>query len=166
LGVKPIGIYVYTTSVNSQDSCKKEHGVTVYRYGTWLKLFRRNISPGLILRPNVDIDIIHAHIGSEPFVLIAALRYAKEKKIPLVVTYHGDTIAIGGSLFYKAAVRLHNLAAKKIMDYAAIIISPSKHYINQSILLPKYKSKVVVIPNGINIEPFENVPSKYECSLN
>ena len=156
-------VHVFTTSVNSKSALEEKWGIAIHRYGTLLKFFKRNVSLGLLLKPNIDVNVVHAHITSEPFVLIAALRYAKRKKVPLVVTYHGDVIPAYKNIAYRVAVRFHNHVVRKVLDRANVIIVPSEHYINESIMLSKYINKIVVIPNGIDIEDFDVPYSKEEC---
>ena len=156
-------IYIFTTSVNSKSTIERKQNITIYRYSTSLKIFRRNISFNLLFKPNISVDVVHAHICSEPFSLIAALRFAKRMKIPLVVTYHGDTIKTNKSIVHSIAVDLHNNIVKKVLKFAKVIISPSRFYVDESKLLGKYRDKIVEIPNGIDIEKFDISYSKEEC---
>jgi glycosyltransferase involved in cell wall biosynthesis len=64
---------------------------------------------------------------------------------------------------YKGGVHIYNEVVKKVLSHANVIISPSKYYITESIFLKRYSNKIVVVPNGINIQDF-NIPySKEEC---
>jgi glycosyltransferase involved in cell wall biosynthesis len=123
-----------------------------------------NISFDLLGKPvkyNVDIAHEHFDIPHGPF---AGLRYAKKKNVPLVVTYHGDWIESYGGLTRRMAIAFHNkYLVDKLLSYANAIISPSRYYIDESRFLRKYKDKIVVIPNGINIDEFDIGYSKKEC---
>lgn len=156
-------VYVFTTSVNSKSNIERKWGINIYRYGTSLKVFRRNISFNLLFKPNTNVDIVHAHICSEPFSLIAALRFAKRMKVPLVVTYHGDTIKANKSIAHNIAVNFHNSIVEKILNFAKIIILPSRFYVDESKFLRKYRDKIIEIPNGIDIEKFSIPYSKDKC---
>ena len=155
-------VYVFTTSVNSKSNIERRWGINICRYGTLLRVFRRNISFSLLFKPNTNVDIVHAHICSEPFSLIAALRFAKRIKAPLIVTYHGDTIASKNIPHY-IAVNFHNTIVKKILEFAKIIIVPSRYYVEESKFLRKYRDKIIEIPNGIDIEKFSIPYSKDKC---
>jgi len=157
-------LYVFTTSRDWKDSIENMDGMLVRRYGTFLKFLRRNVSPSLTFKPlRHDVDVVHVHVGSSPIELVAALSYAKIKSRPLVATYHGDIIPSQSGLAYQSSVMVYNFTVKKVLDYADIIVSPSEHYVEESIFLKKYREKIEVIPNGINIENFELCYSKGEA---
>ena len=157
-------IDVFTTSINSKDSIEKNENMTIYRYGTNFKVLTSNISFGLFREPvNHDVDITHTHFDIPPGPL-AGLRYAKKKNVPLVVTYHGDWVESFGGFIRRVGVAFHNkYLVDKVLSYADVIISPSEYYINESRFLGKYRDKIVVIPNGVNIEEFDIPYSKEEC---
>lgn len=157
-------INVFTTSVNSKDSIEKHGNVTIYRYGTDFKILTSNISFGIFKNPiEHDVDIVHTHFDIPPGPL-AGLRYAKKKNVPLIVTYHGDWVESYGGLIRRVGVAFHNkYLVDKVLSYADVIISPSDCYIDESKFLRKYKEKIVVIPNGINLNEFDILYSKEEC---
>ena len=157
-------ISVFTTSVNSKDSVEKYENVTIYRYGTNFRVISSNISFGRFLKPiKHDVNVVHTHFDVPPGPL-AGLRYAKRKNVPLVVTYHGDWVESYGGLIRRMGVAFHNkYLVDKLLSYASIIISPSEYYIDGSKFLRKYRNKIVVIPNGINLHDFEIPYSKEEC---
>ena len=157
-------ISVFTTSVNSKDSVEKYENVTIYRYGTNFRVISSNISFGRFLKPiKHDVDVVHTHFDVPPGPL-AGLRYAKKKNVPLVVTYHGDWEASYGGLVRRMGVAFHNkYLVDKVLSYADVIISPSEYYINESRFLGKYRDKIVVIPNGVNLREFDIGHSKEEC---
>jgi glycosyltransferase involved in cell wall biosynthesis len=53
----------------------------------------------------------------------------------------------------------------KLLSRADVIISPSEHYIDESRFLGKYRDKIAVIPNGIELEDFDIPLSKEECKV-
>jgi glycosyltransferase involved in cell wall biosynthesis len=157
-------VNVFTTSINSEDSIEKNENMTIYRYGTNFRIHTSNISFGMFKKPmDHNVDIIHTHFDIPPGPL-AGLRYAKKKKNPFIVTYHGDWVDSYGGLIRRIGVGLHNkYLVDKVLCYADVIISPSECYINESRFLKKYKEKIVVIPNGINLKDFDISYSKEEC---
>lgn len=154
-------INVFTTSVDSKDSIEKYENMTIYRYGTNFRIFNRNISFKMLFKPlKNEVDIVHVHLDES---ILAALLYAKRKKVPLVVTYHGDMIDIYGKFISKTFVYFYNKLVNKLLSYADVIISPSESYIEESRFLGKYRDKIVVIPYGMNVEEFATSYRKEEC---
>jgi glycosyltransferase involved in cell wall biosynthesis len=157
-------IYIFTTSRNSRESIEKHENMIIYRYGTKFKFSNSNISFGFFRKPlSHDVNIIHTHFDIPPGPL-AGLRYAKKKKVPLLITYHGDWIEGYGGIIRRTSVAFHNkYLVNKILSSAKLIISPSKYYIEESRFLVKFKNKIIVIPNGINLNEFDNAYTKEEC---
>ena len=158
------GVNVFTTSVDSKDSFEEYDGVSVHRYGTKFRIEKGNISFRLFTKPlSRDAEVIHAHFSTPPGE-IAGARCARKKKVPFVLTYHGDGQESFGGFIRKTALSFYNkYLLDKVLSYADTIISPSEYYISESRFLGKYKDKIVVIPNGINIEDFEIPYSKEQC---
>ena len=157
-------ISVFTTSVGSKDSVEKYGNMTIYRYGTKFQMLNRNISFSMLLKPlKHDLDIVHLHATASPIDLFSVLVYVKKKKKPMILTYHGDVNVIHDELIYKLAVYFYDKLIDKLLSYANVIISPSEYYIEESRFLKEYKDKVIVIPNGINIEEFDIPYTKEEC---
>ena len=157
-------IDVFTTSASSKTAIEKHENMKIYRYGTNSRLLTSNISFGMFRKPiKHNVDIIHTHFDIAPGPL-AGLRYAKKKKVPLVVTYHGDWQESFGSFIRRMGITFHNkYLVDKILSYADVIISPSEPYIDESKFLRNYRDKIVVIPNGINLGEFNVRYSKKEC---
>ncbi|MDI9624711.1 MAG: glycosyltransferase family 4 protein [Methanothermobacter sp.] len=157
-------INIFTTSINSKDFFEEYKGIQIHRYGTNFTIEKGNISFGLFRKPlNYDADIVHAHFSTPP-AEIAALLYAKKKKIPFVLTYHGDWQESFGSITRRIPLYFYNkFLIRRVLDSTDLVIVPSKYYINESRFLGKYKDKITVIPNGINIEDFEIPLEKEEC---
>jgi len=155
--------YVFTTSAVSKDSIEKDGNITIYRYGTNFKILTSNISLGMFRKPvEHNVDVVHIHFDIPPGPM-AGLRYVKKKKVPLIVTYHGDWEAGYGGLIRRIGVVFHNkYLVDKLLSYADVIISPSQYYIGRSRFLRRYKDKIVVIPNGINLDGFGTPYSKEE----
>lgn len=157
-------VNVFTTSINSKDSFEEYDGINVHRYGTKFRIEKGNVSPRLFTKPlSYDADIIHAHFSTPPGE-IAGARCAKKKKVPFVLTYHGDWQESFGGFARRTALSFYNKhLLDKVLSRANVIISPSEYYINESRFLGKYRDKIVVIPNGINVEDFSVSYSKEEC---
>lgn len=157
-------VSVFAASANYKTETEKYNNIKVYRYRTNFSVAGGNFSFGLLKNPvKYPTDLIHVHI-SVPMSDIAGLRCAKKKKVPLVVTHHGDLQEDLGGVIQKMCVYFYNkYLLDKILSRADIIISPSEYYINESRFLGKYRDKIVVIPNGINVDEFDIGYSKEEC---
>ena len=157
-------ISIFTTSPDSKDEIEEYNGIKVYRYGTNFRIASGRFSFGLLKNPaKYPTDLVHVHI-SVPMGDIAGLRCAKKKNVSLVITYHGDVQGGYGGFIRRMSVYFYNkYLLNKILSYADVIISPSEYYINESRLLGRYRDKIVVIPNGVNIDEFDIGYSKEEC---
>jgi glycosyltransferase involved in cell wall biosynthesis len=157
-------ISIFTTSVNSKTTIERCGNIRIYRYGTKFRVASGRFSFGLLKNSvKYPADLVHAHV-TVPMGDIAGLQYAKKKKIPLVVTHHGDLQENMGGFARRMSVYFYNkYFLDKILSYADVIISPSDYYIDESTFLGKHRDKIVVIPNGINIAEFDIPYSKEEC---
>ncbi len=160
-------VQIFTSSEDRKDHIDDYKGVIVHRYGSMLRYRSEPVSPGILYKPlNYDVDVVHIHSGVS-ISLLAGYRYAMEKKKPLVITWHGDSLREYGrysgivpgvaAYFYKRCL------ADKVLSRADVIISPSESYIDESKFLEKYRGKIAVIPNGVNLEKFDISYSKEEC---
>jgi glycosyltransferase involved in cell wall biosynthesis len=162
--VKKNEVNVFTTSINSKYSFEEYGGMDVHRYGTKFRIDAGNISFGLFTKPmSYDADIVHAHFSTPPGEIAGAM-CAKKKNVPFVLTYHGDWQESFGGFIRRTALSVYNrYLLDKLLSRADVIISPSEHYIDESRFLGKYRDKISVIPNGIEIEDFDISLSKEEC---
>jgi glycosyltransferase involved in cell wall biosynthesis len=144
---------IFTSSMTSKDSVDSLDNIKIYRYGTILKIASANLTTGILYKPlNHKMDIAHAHYNT-PYSDYAALRYAKKKNVPFVVTYQNDAPETNGNFIRNWANKIYNKTLiKKVLDGANVIISTSNAFINESFILGDYKEKIEIIPNGINLE--------------
>ncbi len=159
-------IYVFSSSKDQSESIMDYGKMCIYQYKKKITIGSAPISLDILYKPlklGLNLDVIHAHAGNPP-APIAAYWYAKKRDKPFVVTYHGDGQWNWGDFIRRINVYFYNkFLLDKILSYADVIISPSEYYINESQFLGKYRDKIVVIPNGINIEDFDLHYSKEEC---
>ena len=157
-------ISIFTTSANFKSSVERYGNIKIYRYGTNFSVVSGRFSIGLLKNPvEYPADLIHIHV-SVPIGDIAGLRCAKKKNVPLVVTHHGDVQGGYGGFIRRMGVYFYNkYLLDKVLSYADVIISPSEYYIDESRFLGKYRDKIVVIPNGVNVKDFDIGYSKEEC---
>ena len=159
-------VYIFTAAIDSKESVENYGNITIFRYKKSFTIGSASIPVNILYKPlklGIDLDIVHTHAGNPP-APIAAYWYAKKSKKPFVVTYHGDGQWNWGGVIRRMSVYSYNKhLLDKILSYADVLISPSEYYINESRVLGKYQDKIVVIPNGINVDDFDIGYSKIEC---
>lgn len=159
-------IHVFSSSDGRNESIERYGKISIYRYKRNFGIGRSPISIDLLYKPlksKVDLDVVHAHLGNLPAPLTACW-YAKKRKKPFVITYHGEYLGGFGGPMRRMGVLLHQIYfADRLFSNADVIIALSKYNINESKLLRKYREKIKIIPNGINLEEFDVSLSKEEC---
>lgn len=160
-------IVVFTTSADSRNTTENQNGIYIYRYRINLKVSTSAISISLlkdsIVKDFGNPDLVHIHV-SVPIGDFAGMIYALRNNIPFIVTYHGDIEESSGNIFRKIGAYFYNkYILKRILNYANIIISPSRYYISESKILGEYRHKTIAIPNGIDLSKFNVIYSKEEC---
>jgi glycosyltransferase involved in cell wall biosynthesis len=160
-------IDVFTTSINSKNSIEIYPHMRIHRHATSFKIASANASFKLIYKPlNYDLDIVHAH-SPIPYSDLPALMYAKRKKVPFLLTYQFDGQETGGSFMRNTGVSIYNkVFINKVLDSAEVIIATTRSYAQESPFLKNYLDKIVVIPNGINIEEVTTTLTKEESRTN
>ena len=145
----------------NKEFVEMEGNMIVYFYKSQLKIQSFNFSFNLLLdSTRHELDVVHIHNDS-PMAMFAGLRYAKNKKKPLIVTWHGDWL--GATIIRKlSAFVLNRTLVKSCLSHANAIIVPSIEYVNESNILRRYRSKIVEIPHGVNLEELETPYSKEE----
>ena len=104
------------------------------------------------LRPAV----IHLHF---PYPLgdLAALRVPGRP--PLVVTYHSDIVR------QRVLGQLYRPLMRHTLGRAACILATSPDYVQSSVILQNYTHKIRIIPLGIDIERFAQLPERQTLGL-
>jgi len=155
---------LFTTSRDSNNSVERYENITIFRYGTNLRLLTSNLSIRLFTVPGrYEIDLLHTHFDIAPSPL-AGLLYARRRNVPLVVTYHGDWVDNYGDAIRRTGVKIANrIIVNRLLSEARTVISPSERYISTSKFLGKFRDKVSVIPNGVDTTSYEKTGSKNDC---
>jgi rhamnosyl/mannosyltransferase len=135
-----------TPDIEEQDG-----PVRVTRVGRWANLAKLDVTPGLLATirrlARLKPDIWHLHT---PNVTMMAAVLACPAVRPLVVTHHSDIIR---QRFLKHVIRpLEAVVYRR----AARVLSDSPGYVEGSQILDRHRSKVAVLPLGIDLEPFRN----------
>ena len=146
------------------DFIKKLGNCSIHFYKSFLRIGVTNVSWKIFFDPlNYDTDIVHIH-NDTPISMLAGLNYANKKGKPLVVTWHGDWIENYGNAIRRIGVYFSNkYLVDRVLSKARVIITPSKYYVEDSRFLKKYKTKLIEIPNGIELKTFNLPFSKDYC---
>ena len=148
----------------NKEFVEKQDNMTFYFYKSQFRIQSYNISLNLLFDSvKHKLDVVHVHNDS-PMAMLAGLRYAKKKKRPLVVTWHGDWL--GATKIRKlSAFVLNKTLVKSCLSRADAIIVPSIGYVDESNVLGKYEDKIVEIPHGVDLDELR-VPYSKEESRN
>lgn len=143
---------------NYKNICKNDHYKIIS-----LPIFYQNLKTPLLINPslykyllNNNIDLIHTH--SDFGLAFLGRKYAKFLDIPIIQTYHCNYLEYAKEHFGKKS----EIILKKPIKYytkvlcktANRIIVPSEN--TKELINDKFniKSKIDVIPNGINLDKF------------
>ncbi len=159
-------VYVFTTTRDEEDSLSRYGNISIIRYKSNFTIGQSAIALKHLTEPffsNIDLDIAHSHIGSLPAPIGGAI-YAKRKKVPFIITHHGDWIGGFGNLSRRAGVFLYNhFLCERLFSRSDKIIALSNSHLAGSKVLKKYQDRTTIIPNGINTQDFKIPQSQDEC---
>jgi rhamnosyl/mannosyltransferase len=143
-----IGVQVEVLVHNTEPTTVRERirGVSVTRVASFGRLLSADLSPGLVRELSRPFDILHLHVP-HPVGMLSYL-LAKVPPHALVVTHHSDIVR-------QAALRTAlQPMFRSVMRRADAIIATSETYLSSSPELARYRSKVRVIPYGIDLASF------------
>ncbi len=125
-------------------SFEQWRGVHVQRAATLCRLARTPISLGLarLLRQNAP-DVVHYHTPFPWGELTLPPR-----GVPVVVTYYHDVVR------QRFLCRLYRPVLERLLQRADVIVAWSRALIDQSPILPTFRSKITVSPGGLDTRRF------------
>ena len=157
-------VTIYTTDLDFANNPKtfnkklprieKFHNFKINRSHVWFSIKLFFVNPGMYFQLNKeDYDIIHT-IGIRSFQSLIAAIIARKKKIPLVITDQGGLTThpdLTSTITKRILVKLQSPFIKYIINSAAKISVPNDYEKN---IFLKFcdESKIVIIPNGINLD--------------
>lgn len=165
-------VTVYTTDGYSsrldvpKNQTVEVDGIQVYYfYNLFRFLVKRMKLPTpyylpIVLRKEIkNFDVIHIH---EHRTLSAAIvhYYAKKHGVPYVLQSHGSVLPF----FQKDRLKklFDRLFGYSILNDASNLIALTATEAKQYVQMGMDESKIVIIPNGINVEEFKNLPNEGE----
>jgi len=158
-------VSVVTSAATTRYETETQNGVTVYRSPSLFTVNTTELAPTLPFdRLSKRFDIVHAHNSTPPGVL-AAVYYAAVHDVPLVITHHGgESYEDHGSLARRAGLRLYTrYLIDTMFARADVVVSPSRGYVEESRALSTYGGDLRTIPNGIDLEPYDDGVSRAEA---
>ncbi|RLF91435.1 glycosyltransferase family 1 protein [Thermococci archaeon] len=117
-----------------------------------LQVYSSPICLGLLNLTFEEFYIIHAHTPVPFTADLVAVKNLKEKK-PFILTYHND-ISKDNGLGELISTVYNSIFGRLLLNHSDIIIATTKGYAIYSRQLRKYLHKVVVVPNGVDINKF------------
>lgn len=133
-----------------KSNIKKVKGIRVKRLNYLFKITNTNITLGLfrtLLKE--DFDIIHTHFPT-PWSSDISMIISYMKRKPLILTYHNDVVKTG---LQGILTEIYNhVFLNLLLKRSSKILVTQPEYINISKYLYKYKKKIEVIPNGIDVK--------------
>ena len=159
-------VLVFTSSLGEIETIQEYGNVTVHRYATSLRLENTYISPGLLFNPllvDCEADVVHIQMGTPPGA-IAGYLYAKKRKKPYVLSFHGESEAVFGGVSKRLLMSIYNrFIIDRILRDARQISTLSEYFFDQSRYLRRYTDKIWYIPNGVDASDYVVSFSKDEC---
>jgi rhamnosyl/mannosyltransferase len=147
----------------SVDETKKIYvdGIAVYQVPELIEIASCNIYKGgfeTLKELTLWADIVHYHY---PWPFQDVLHFALIKKYAkkTVLTYHSDVIR------QQALLKLYSPLKTNFFADIDTIVATSPAYLDSSLTLQKYRSKVEVIPLGLSTETLPDQPNKDAVAL-
>lgn len=148
-------VNIYTSDFKfNQDDMPPTPGVKIHSFKTWLPLAEFHITPSMILAYDAP-DIIHMH-NYRTFQNIVTHYYAKKYNIPYILQGHGSL----ATFFQKRQLKktFDRVWGYKLLHDASKVIAVTEAEAKQCQDMGIDKDKIVIVPNGIDLTEFANLP--------
>ena len=138
-------------------------GMKIYYFRNLLNYLTKSNLPipyyvPLIARSQMqDFDIIHIH-EHRTFLAIIVHFYAKKYRTPYILQSHGSVTPFFKKKTFK--ILFDHFFGYKILRDASKVIALTKTEANQYEMMGVSKNKIEIIPNGINLSEYNNLPKK------
>lgn len=166
-------VTVYTTDALDKSSRLRSGGKTLDIDGIKVYYFKNLsnnlafnhhlfISPSMIStmrRESQNFDILHLH-NFRGFQSLVAHHYAKKHGIPYVLQAHGEIPRVAQKQMLKKLFDL--FTGYKILRDASKVIAVTPMEAEQYKSMGISKGKIEIVPNGIDLSEFENLPPRGE----
>jgi len=129
---------------NISNFFAKQNLYLPFGFSKWLK---KNIN---------NFDLIHLH-DYHTALNITAIKIAKKNKIPLVLTGHGNIVPHSNRGRATIKKIFNFIWGRKILQTVNKILALSQKEKNELINFGIPEKKIAIVPNGINLEEFQNL---------
>ena len=165
-------VYVYTSDAKRgnlrervKESVERFDGINICHFKHISHLLTERM--GFVVTPGIrrafesegeHFDIVHLH---EPraFQHLAVWRFASKKRIPYIV--HGHGVLNEGDTFHRLSARAYDtICGKKVLRSASMNIALNENEVEDFRRLGVAKDKIMVIPNGIDLSQYSELPLK------
>jgi glycosyltransferase involved in cell wall biosynthesis len=149
-----VDVRVIVSSSGRGHRVHRVNGVQVTRLGTVMTLAGAPICPGMatLIRESAA-DIVHLHLPN-PAAVLAYL--ASGSRAKLVISYHSDVVR---QRTLDAAFRPFLFST---INKASAVIAATPNYIESSPVLGRFRSRCRVLPYGIPLADFDEVPAEVQ----
>jgi glycosyltransferase involved in cell wall biosynthesis len=141
-------VTVYTTNLPRSKAHELKNGITINRIPVLFAVFGAPIAIFLPYMMKENVDLVHVHV---PPVLGAtsALVFSRIKRIPVVLTFHNDTV--GKNFVQRLLAGVYNVFLNRlILENVKLITVPSQAYEVELKRRGIDDNKIKVINNGID----------------
>ncbi|MHA1835127.1 MAG: glycosyltransferase [Candidatus Baldrarchaeia archaeon] len=160
-------VWVYTTNAYNQKSNFKPKnrtimmkGIKVTYFSNILRLSNIYIAPKIITEMRKFLktfDVVHVHFGRQLYDIYIGLTAAKFR-VPYVVQAHGCLAKTDKRKILKGV--FDNSLGRKILRNSAKTIALNNMEAEQYRRMGVPEEKIVIIPNGIDLSEYANLPPK------
>jgi len=153
-----IDIKVICAKENGQNASEIIDDISIKRISSPFKFTNTDITPVLpIVLLREDFDVIHTHMPT-PWTSDISIFIARIKNKKSIITIHNDMDKPG--FINKLITKIYLYTFFRLSLYLVstiIIVNPNweNSFMSTGHLLKKYKNKIKVIPNGIDIDLFK-----------
>lgn len=139
-------------------------GIEVYYFKNLFKNIIKKVNltapyylPFVLRKEIRNFDVIHIH-EHRSLLAVCAHHYAKKHGVPYILQSHGSVLPH----FQKQGLKklFDFLFGYKILQDASKLIALTDNEVKQYIQMGIDESKICIIPNGIDIKEYENLPEK------
>jgi len=163
-------VTVYSTDANKGSRIEKKFDniseVDVYyfrnlsNYLAWNNRLFLPLEMILAIKSNIkNFDVIHIH-DYRTLLSVVVSHYARKFGIPYILQPHG---AISSNVSKRTFKKVFDLIfGKKILEHSSRVIALNKTEAEICENLGVRRSNIVILPNGINLAGYKNLPKKGE----
>lgn len=140
---------VYTTNSPRSKTYELKDGVVIHRIPVFITVFGAPIALFLPYMIRENVDLVHVHVPPV-FGAISSIVFGKMKRVPVIVTFHNDTVA--RARWQNFLVRIYNVILNRlILGKVNLITVPSQAYRMELKRRGIDENRIRTINNGIEL---------------